>query len=328
MNEPYERLGTLRVMKFGGTSIGDAEAISRSVEIIVAAKAEHPTVAVVSAMSGVTNALVEATQRAAVGDPRVGAEIADFLQCKHSRVAHTLITDENRRRELQTEVKMLAAVASRLCERLADERLLCPQLCDSIHGIGERLAARIVASLLCEKATWSIAIDASTLIVTDEEYGAAEPEMRMTRARARLHLLPLIAAGIVPVVTGFIGATEEGTTTTLGRGGSDYSATVLGAALDAVEVVIWTDVDGVMSADPRISSDARTIPELSYSSATALAEAGAKVLHPKTLRPVAERGIPVRVRNSFSPANLGTLIAGDGSARRADITAGGKVLSI
>ena len=141
MNEPCERLGTLRVMKFGGTSIGDTESMSRSVEIIAAARTEHPTVAVVSAMSGVTNTLIEATQRAAAGDARVGAEIADFLQCKHSRVAHTLITDESRRRELQTEVKMLAAAASRVCDRIADERLLRPQLCDSIHGIGERLAA-------------------------------------------------------------------------------------------------------------------------------------------------------------------------------------------
>jgi len=295
-------------MKFGGTSIGDADALSRSVGIIIKAQGENPTVAVVSAMSGVTNELIEAAQRAAAGDARAGTEIADFLQCKHSRLAHALITDEKRRRELQGEIKLLATAAGRFCDRMADERLLCPQLCDAVYSMGERLAARLVASLLCERATLSIAVDASTLIVTDGAHGAAEPEMLATRSRARLHLLPLVAAGVVPVVTGYIGATEEGAMTTLGRGGSDYSATVLGAALDAAEVVIWTDVDGVMTADPRLSSEARTIPELSYASATALAEAGAKVLHPKTLRPVEARGIPVRVRNSFDPARLGTLI--------------------
>lgn len=300
--------GNLRVMKFGGTSVGDADALARAASIIISAGREHPVLAVVSAISGVTDTLVEAAARAASGDSDAGTMLADHLQCRHSRLAHALIGDEDRRRELQGEIRLLANAAGRLCDRLADERRLSPQLCDAIYSTGERIAARLLAAILCDRGALSVAVDASTLIVTDASHGAAEPDMRATRVRARLHLLPLVAAGVVPVVTGFIGATEEGVTTTLGRGGSDYSATVLGAALDAAEVIIWTDVDGVMTADPRRSPEARTIPRLSYAAATAMAEAGAKVLHPRTLRPVETRAIPVRVRNSFAPASLGTLI--------------------
>jgi aspartokinase/homoserine dehydrogenase 1 len=300
--------GSVRVMKFGGTSVGDADPLCRAAAIIDAAQREHPTLAVVSAMSGVTNALVEAARCAADGDLGAGTRLSDWLQCKHSRVAHTLVADENRRRELQSEIKLLASAAGNWCDRLAEGRRFCPQLADAIYSIGERLAARLLAAALGERGILSVAVDASSVIVTNEAHGAAEPDVALTRARSRLQLLPLLSAGIVPVVTGFIGATAEGAVTTLGRGGSDYSATLLGAALDASEVIIWTDVDGVMTADPRIAPEARTIPHLSYAAAAAIAEAGAKVLHPKTLRPVAARGIPVRVQNSFAPARLGTLI--------------------
>jgi aspartate kinase len=157
-----------------------------------------------------------------------------------------------------------------------------------------------------------MAVEATELIVTDNEHGRAEPLMNQTRERATARLLPLIEEGVIPVVTGFIGATVEGTLTTLGRGGSDYSATILGAALTASEVIIWTDVDGVLTADPRLVADARTLREISYNEAAELAYFGAKVLHPKTLRPVAEACIPVWIRNSFQPEQRGTKITATG----------------
>jgi aspartate kinase len=157
-----------------------------------------------------------------------------------------------------------------------------------------------------------VAVEATELIVTDNISGRADPLMSQTREKAAARLLPLIANDSVPVVTGFIGATAEGMLTTLGRGGSDYSATILGAALDAAEVIIWTDVDGVLTADPRLVPEARTLREISYNEAAELAYFGAKVLHPKTLRPVSEAGIPVWIRNSFAPERQGTKITATG----------------
>lgn len=299
----------VRVMKFGGTSVGDADPLRRAAELLCDAQSESSVVAVVSAMSGVTNALIEAATSAAAGDWSAGARLTDWLQCKHSRVVCSLIADDAARRELQTEIKLLASAAGRACDRLAIEERICSRTFDFICSTGEKLTARLLAAAIAGRGRLALAVDASTIVVTDDAHGAAEPDASATRARARLQLLPLIAAGVIPVVTGFIGATPDGAVTTLGRGGSDYSATLLGSALDAAEVVIWTDVDGVMTADPRLAPEAETIPQLSYAAATALAESGAKVLHPKTLRPVAARGIPVRVRNSFAPSRLGTLIA-------------------
>src|SRR5262249_6530166 len=152
----------------------------------------------------------------------------------------------------------------------------------------------------------SIAIEATELIVTDSYHGSAEPLAAETRQKSQARLLPLLGQGTVPIVTGFIGATVDGLLTTLGRGGSDYSATILGAWLDAEEIIIWTDVEGVLTADPRLVSDARTIAEISYREAAELAYFGAKVLHPKTLRPVLPAGIPVWIRNSFAPQKPGT----------------------
>jgi aspartate kinase len=179
---------------------------------------------------------------------------------------------------------------------------------DAISSIGERVNARIVAARLREQGLRAKAVDATQVIVTDDRFQQATPLMDQTRGRVQNHLIPLLEEGVVPVVTGFMGATEDGITTTLGRGGSDYSASILGAALDADEVWTWTDVDGVLTSDPRIVSDAHIIPELSYSEVGELAYFGAKVLHPKTIRPVVERGIPVWVKNTFNPTCPGTRI--------------------
>ena len=158
----------------------------------------------------------------------------------------------------------------------------------------------------------SEAIEATELIQTDSCHGSADPRMNVTGERCKARLRPLLRRGVVPVVTGFIGATAEGVLTTLGRGGSDYSATIVGAALDADEVIIWTDVDGLMTADPRLVPDASTIAEISYREAEEMARLGAKVLHPKTLRPVTQSGIPLWIRNTFAPELAGTKITPSG----------------
>jgi bifunctional aspartokinase / homoserine dehydrogenase 1 len=198
---------------------------------------------------------------------------------------------------------------------------LTPRALDGISSVGERLSARLVATALRELGVASVAVDATELIVIDARHGQAQPLMSQTRERATARLLPLLEQDMSPIVTGFIGATQEGRLTTLGRGGSDYSATILGAVLDASEVIIWTDVDGVLSADPRLVEDARTLNEISYNEAAELAYFGAKVLHPKTLRPVTEAGVPVWIRNSFVPENPGTKITPMGSPSSSGVKA-------
>jgi aspartate kinase len=201
----------------------------------------------------------------------------------------------------------------RLCQGIIRLRQLTPRASDLISSLGERLSAPLVAASLAERGVASEAIDATELIATDSRHGAADPLLDLTRQRCQARLRPLLQQGIVPVVTGFIGATAEGVLTTLGRGGSDYSATILGAALDVDEVIIWTDVDGLMTADPHLVPDARTISEISYREAAELAYFGARVLHPKTLRPVMQSRIPLQVRNTFALERAGTKITPAGS---------------
>jgi aspartate kinase len=299
-------------MKFGGTSVGDAACIRRAAEIIAAAAAEGPVVAVVSAMSGVTNRLIEAAQASSTGNRRLAAELAERLREQHQTAIEALVSDADRRTELSGETEKIIEHVTGLCYGTALLRELTPRVLDEILSTGERLSARLLANTLCEMGLKSRAVEATELIVTDNVSGRAEPLMEQTKVKAAARLLPLLEVDSVPVVTGFIGATAEGMLTTLGRGGSDYSATILGGALDAAEVIIWTDVDGVLTADPRLVADARTLREISYNEAAELAYFGAKVLHPKTLRPVSEAGIPVWIRNSFAPERHGTKITATG----------------
>ncbi len=298
----------IRVMKFGGTSVGNTECFRRVADIVASSANGRAVVAVVSAMSGITNALLDAGQRAANGEEFAGLQLADMLQCRHSSIAHAIVSDEDERRELQGEIKTLAAAAGRLCDEICSLGSHDARLTDALCGIGERLSARLLAAALMERGVAASAIDATALLVTDDDHGKAEPDLVATRARVRTTLRPLIWAGVVPVITGFIGATLQGNPTTLGRGGSDYSATIVAASLDAESVIIWTDVDGVMTADPKLVPSARTISELSYEEAATFAQAGAKVIHPKTLRPVAVSGIPVQIRNSFALEVEGTWV--------------------
>ncbi|BAL99060.1 MULTISPECIES: aspartate kinase [Caldilinea] len=302
------------VMKFGGTSVGSADAFAQVAQIVKAAvesesRRERPGVVVVtSAMSGVTNMLIEAAQRAERGDVSFYQAQQDSLLLKHQVVAGRLIEDGSERAALARVFEERLAEFDRLCSSIAVLGELTPRGLDVVSGLGERMAAPLLAAVLRAHGVRAEAIDATELIVTDNAFGSAAPITHLTEARCKERLLPLLEIGVVPVVTGFIGATAEGVPTTLGRGGSDYSASIIGAALGVDEIQIWTDVNGVMTADPRIVPNARSIRQLSYEEVAELAYYGAKVLHPKTVLPAIEKKIPVRVLNTFEPTHPGTLI--------------------
>lgn len=302
----------LQVMKFGGTSVGNAECIARAAKIIAQGAREARCVAVVSAMSGVTNRLIEAAKTAQKGHGSEATAVIEALRSQHESALAILVKNEGEKEQVRKRLDAVLAEGLRFCEGTALLRELSPRTMDTISSLGERLCAPMVSAAIKELGLQSEAVEATELIVTDEFHGGAEPQMEETRGKSHARLLPLLERGIVPVVTGFLGATPGGELTTLGRGGSDYSATILGAALCADEVIIWTDVEGVLTADPRLVKEAQTIPEISYREAAELAYFGAKVLHPKTLRPVVQAGIPVWIRNSFVPDKLGTKITPQG----------------
>jgi aspartate kinase len=299
-------------MKFGGTSVGDAACVGRAAAIVKSAAAQGRVVVVVSAMSGVTNRLIQAAHRAEAGEQDSLPALIEELGRQHTTAIEALVQDPQKRAPIATACRQVLDELDRLLRGTSLLRELTPRALDAISGIGERLSAPLVSGAIAELGVPSVAVSATEVIVTDPHHGRAEPLMAPTRSRAQARLRPLLDKGIVPVVTGFIAATPDGVQTTLGRGGSDYSATILGAALDAHETVIWTDVDGVKTADPRLVPEARTIPEISYNEAAELAYFGAKVLHPNTLRPVTAAGVPVWIRNSFAPEKPGTKITAQG----------------
>jgi aspartokinase/homoserine dehydrogenase 1 len=311
----------LRVMKFGGTSVGDASCIVKVVEIIEAASRESELAVVVSAMSGVTNKLVEAASQAEAGNSEIVAEILRQLRLQHYAAVNELIHSPDEQKRITRKMDELFDEGDRLCKGTILLRELTLRARDAISSLGERLSVPLVAAALKQQGVNTEAIEATELLITDSSHGVADPRLDLTQERCEARLFPLLRRGIVPVVTGFIGSTSEGVLTTLGRGGSDYSATILGAALEADEVVIWTDVDGLLTADPRLVPGARTISEVSYREAAELAYFGAKVLHPKTLRPVVQRGIPLWIRNTFAPEKPGTKITPAGSPANSGVTA-------
>jgi aspartokinase/homoserine dehydrogenase 1 len=301
-------------MKFGGTSVGSVEAFSQVAGIVKHALdaevgKENPGVIVVtSAMSGVTNILIESATKAALGDLEFFAEAKDSLLLKHQFVAGQFIEDGNERAALSKTLDQHLHQFSRLCSSIAVLGELTERGLDVVSGLGERMSAPLLAAVLRSQGVMAESIDAADLIVTDEVHGGAAPQMDLTEPQCRERLTPLLEQGIVPVVTGFVGATTTGVPTTLGRGGSDYSAAIVGASLDSEEIQIWTDVNGVLTADPRVVPNARSLNELSYEEVAELAFYGAKVLHPKTVTPAIEKKIPLRVLNTFEPSHPGTRI--------------------
>src|ERR1700730_13066829 len=250
----------LRVMKFGGTSVGDASCIARVARIATDALREGPVVVVVSAMSGVTNRLIEAATRSEAGDRERVAALFEALRKQHDVALGALIHSEEKRGPLAASMEAIFSEGERLCKGTALLQELTPRTLDSVSSSGERLSAPMVAGALLELGIKSVPVDSTKLIVTTPHHGGADPIKDRTRECCEALLRPLLRDGVIPVVTGFIGATRDGVLTTLGRGGSDYSATILGAALDADEIIIWTDVDGVLTADPRLRAAAPTSP--------------------------------------------------------------------
>ena len=293
-------------MKFGGTSVGDVAAFER-VHKIVSTQLDRWPVVVVSAMTKVTDALLAAFDIAKNGDPSEAAAALEPHFARHIEVAEQFISFGHRK-AFNEELSYAREELSDLLTRASRRSLPLSMLKDAIVSYGEQLSSRLLAEVLKSNGVSARQFDSRRLIVTDDEFGAAQPVWDETAELLRLELPPAIAAGEVPVMGGFIAGNRAGETTTLGRGGSDYSAALVAAALKAAELQIWTDVTGVMTCDPRICSDAGTVPVLSYEEAAELAYFGAKVLHPKTIKPAVDNAIPVRVCNTFEPEKIGTMV--------------------
>jgi aspartate kinase len=310
------------IMKFGGTSVGSVEAINQATDIVLEhAKQWDRLVVVVSAMSGVTDALIESARTAVTEEEDAFRGIIADLRARHHDTIEALLPKDDEREKLLSTVDNLLDELGAFCHSIHILGEITPRAMDAITGMGERMNARTVAAVLRHKGAQSQAIDATQLIVTDDKYQNAAPLMDKTHAKIQERLGPMLEDGVVPIVTGFIGATEEGVTTTLGRGGSDYTAAILADCLDADEVWMWNDVDGVMTADPRMVPDARVIPILSSNEMGELAYFGAKVLHPKTVLPVVQRDIPLWVKNTFNPTGPGTRIVREVKENRGKIKA-------
>jgi aspartate kinase len=307
------------VHKFGGTSVGDAQCFASTADIVLqeaGSVGDSPPVVVVSAMSGVTNQLIRGARAAAEGRDPVYRQVRGELLNRHLEVVETLLTKSPDRLGVAGLVEDQLHDLGRFYRSIAMLGELTARGLDAVTSFGEQLSAAILAAVLRERGGRAQALSATDLIVTDDSFGAAMPAMEQTAQRLQEQVKPLIQRGVIPVITGFIAATETGATTTLGRGGSDFSAAIIGAGLHADEVWIWTDVDGILTADPNLVPQARTLSELSYVEAADLAYYGAEVLHPKTIRPVIESGIPLRIVNSFNPAHPGTLIVESPSPSR------------
>lgn len=318
----------LIVMKFGGTSVGSAERIRSAAQLAIqSAEQGHKVVVVTSAMSGVTNTLIAAAQAASTGhwDTATRRELFD----RHAAAAEAITSgDPVRRAAIIEELERRLDRFEKLCFGLSMVHELTPRLLDAISATGEMLAAPLVAAAIQARGRASAPVDATELVVTTDQFGGAEPLMEPTARRMAARIGPMIDGGTIPVVTGFIGATEDGVLTTLGRGGSDYSASIVGAAIDADEVWIWTDVDGVMTANPSEVPEARTLGEISYSEASELAYYGAKVLHYKTILPAFRKRIPVRILNSFNPAHPGTRVTVEGDVSTPGVKAVTSIRSV
>ena len=296
-------------MKFGGTSVGDVAAFNRVFHIVSTQIERRPGV-VVSAMTKVTDALLAAFETAKKGDfAEAIASLEPHFE-RHVAVSRQFISEDGPN-AFNSELEFARGELADLLMRVSRRSLPLSMLRDAVVSYGEQLSSRLLAEVLKAKGINTRQVDSRRLIVTDDEYGAAQPIWDETEKLVKLELEPLVAAGEVPIMGGFIAGNRGGETTTLGRGGSDYSAALVAAALRAGELQIWTDVTGVMTCDPRICGEARTIPVLSYEEAAELAYFGAKVLHPKTIKPAVDHGIPVRVCNTFEPDEVGTMVIGN-----------------
>ncbi|MBW3534161.1 MAG: aspartate kinase [Gemmatimonadetes bacterium] len=312
------------VMKFGGTSVADPAALGRLADAVAARRGERPLV-VVSALAGITGALLSLVRASAAGggglaagpDPGGEPAVAPEGPGPDPGLAGALAPLVERHVALADELGLPGEVAAgvreealRVVQELdpAGDRAFTPAEADRLVGVGELWSSRLVVAALAAAGLPSAWVDARHVVATDDRFGRAVPDTRALRASASRVLAPLLEEGRIPVTQGFIGRAPDGRSTTLGRGGSDFTAALLGAALDAERVEIWTDVDGVMSADPRLVPGARTLERASYEEVAEMAAFGARVLHPATQTPLAERDIPIVVLNARRPAGAGTII--------------------
>ena len=296
------------VMKFGGTSVGDAQCFRKVKDIVAAAARDHwPVAVVVSAMSTVTQSILDATRHAAAGDQEGMEKKLAYLEYKHRTTVQELLSGPEREATTAAVNEILSELR-RTCEGMGMLRELPLRSMDAALSAGERLSATILAPYLASQGLPAQAVDASRCVVSDDNFGSARPLMEPTRTATRRVLLPLLERKVIPVVTGFLAATVDGVRTTLGRGASDYSGALMAASLDADELWIWTDVDGVLSADPKMVGEAVILDELTYEEAAELSHFGAKVLHHETLAPLVARKIPVWIKNTFSPSKPGSRI--------------------
>jgi aspartate kinase len=300
-------------MKFGGTSVGSPEAIANLVSIVKEAHDQGDRViVVVSAMAGVTDQLLNSAKMASAGNKWGYLSTANKLRDRHDEALNILVPPGEVREKAMAQIRKLLEEYTEICQAVSILGEETPRISDAIVAYGERLSSRIVAAALKARGVEAAAFDAGEFLVTDDRFQSANPLWDETQAHVDAKLMPALADGITPVITGFIGATRTGTITTLGRGGSDYSGAIFAAASNSDELVIWTDVDGVMTTDPRVDKRARVLPYVSYQEVGELAFYGAKVLHPKTVQPVLDKAIPIRVRNTFNPSFPGTLIGENG----------------
>ncbi|HMK94774.1 MAG TPA: aspartate kinase [Candidatus Limnocylindrales bacterium] len=300
------------VMKFGGSSVATGENIRHVSNIVTQNVRDNCKVAVVvSALAGVTNSLIEVAEQAKKSDEKHIQIFTKELLDRHLMVIREAITSEQTQKEVKQIAEKTIAELEKVLTGICYVGELTPKSKDYVLSFGERLSAPIVWGALKDRkleTKWFTGKEAG--IVTDSNFGEADPLMNFTTHLIQERLAPLVEKGVIPVVTGYIAADQDGVVTTVGRGGSDYTATILGAALGVDEVWIWTDVDGIMTTDPKIVPSAKMLPQLSYQEATEMAIFGAKAMHPRALEPVIKENIPVRIRNVFHPENQGTLITG------------------
>ena len=294
------------VCKFGGTSIQDAEAMER-VACVIKQRVKQKPIVVASAMGRTTDGLLKAASLAADGKKQEALEQVTRLREKHLRETQKLLSGSSRGDVLDA-ISLHFKEVGTLMRGLAVLGELTPRSMDTIASFGERLSTLILAHVFEERGIRSQLMDSRQCIITDENFTRAAPLFELTEAAIREQLGPAVKNGRVPVVQGFIGSTRNGITTTIGRGGSDYTAAIVGAALDAYDIQIWTDVDGIMTTDPRMVPEARRVKVISFDEAAELAYFGARVLHPATILPAVRKKIPVHVLNSYKPDQDGTLI--------------------
>jgi aspartate kinase len=309
------------VVKFGGTSVGDAAAIERATDIVRGRLARQPLV-VVSALAGTTNTLLSIAEQAEKGQLIGALRGVEGLRERHLAEASKLLGDHGAGAEVATDLSAMFDELASLAEALSVLGHLTPRSLDAIASIGERLSSHLVVAVLCARGIPAELVDAGDVMITDDHFTRAEPQAELIAEATQRIVRPLLESGTTPVVGGFVGATSAGVTTTLGRGGSDYSAALFGAALRAEAIEIWTDVDGMLTADPRVVDGARLIEQIRFDEASELASFGAKVLHPSTIAPAVKIGIPVYIYNSRRPEGCGTRITFDAPRRPVSAIAG------